>query len=113
LPRFAQRYRHEAGVTFGPTWVDDEQRRGGAVKDSVHLSDDTQDKLQACLNQTWAESDYLAAKDYYDACIVWWDSLTPDQQETAEAVLEMYSFEHPQASEKLAATLPAAPKCPL
>jgi hypothetical protein len=29
------------------------------------------------------------------------------------AALEVYSFDHPQASEKLAATLPAAPKCSL
>ena len=34
-----------------------------------YLSRDAADKLQACPNQTWAESDYLAAKDYYDACI--------------------------------------------
>jgi hypothetical protein len=85
----------------------------GAVKNPVHLSDDTQDKLQACLHQTWAESDYLAAKDYYDACLVWWDSLPPEQQDIAMAVLDVYSFERPQASEKLAATLPAAPRCPL
>ena len=83
------------------------------MQDSVHLSDDTQDKLQACLNQTWAERDYLYAKDYYDECVAWWDELTPDQLGAAMAVLDAYSFEHPEASEKIAATLPAAPKCPL
>ena len=79
---------------------------------TVDLSHDTQDKLQACLNQTWAESDYQSEKDYYDACVVWWDSMTSDQQDTGMAVLEVYSYDHPQASEKMAATLPAAPRCP-
>jgi hypothetical protein len=83
------------------------------MRDSAHLSDDTQDKLQACLNQTRAESDYIYAWDYYDACVAWWDELMPDQLRAAMAVLDTYSFEHPQASEKIAATLPAAPKCPL
>jgi hypothetical protein len=83
------------------------------VKESVHLSDDTQDKLQACLNQTWLESDYLSAKEYYDACIAWWNSLSPVHLKTAMMALEVYSFLHPEASEKLAATLPAAPRCPL
>ena len=77
------------------------------------LSDDTQDKLQACLHQTWVESDYEASKGYYDACVTWWTTLTPDQLEIGMAVLEVYSFNNPEASEKLAAKLPAAPKCPL
>ncbi len=78
----------------------------------MSLSDDIQDKLHACLNQTWAELDYLSEKTYYDACIAWWEDLTPEQQAIGLAVLEAYSAEHPGPSEKLAAALPAAPKCP-
>jgi hypothetical protein len=83
------------------------------MKQSINLSHDAQDKLQACLNQTWAESDYEAAKGLLRCvrCLV--DELTPDQLKRAFAVLETYSFEHPEASEKVAATLPAAPRCPL
>ena len=83
------------------------------MNQSIELSEDIQDKLHACLNQTWAESDYPSEKEYYDACLVWWDSLTTQQEDTAMAVLEAYSLDHPQASEKLAAKLPAAPRCPL
>jgi hypothetical protein len=85
----------------------------GDMKHFITLSDDTQDKLQACLNQTWAESDYNAAMDYYDACVAWWGELTPDQQETGLAVPDTHSFEYPDAAERIAATLPAAPRCPL
>ena len=46
-------------------------------------SNDTKNKLYACLNQSWAESEYLFAKDYYNACIVWFDGLTLDEQAIA------------------------------
>lgn len=74
--------------------------------------DEARDKLHACLNQTWAESDYLAQKTYYDACIAWWDGMTPEQQAAGLAVLDAYKFDAPEASERIAAALPAAPVCP-
>lgn len=78
----------------------------------VSLSDDVHDKLHACLHQTWAESDYISEKPYYDACIAWWDGMSPEQQAIGVAVLDAYSAEHPEKAEKIAALLPAAPKCP-
>ncbi len=74
------------------------------------LSNHTKDKLHACLHQTWTESEYNANRNYYDACISWWDSMDPDQQAIGEAVLNVYSFEHPEAAERFAAKLPPAPK---
>ena len=83
-------------------------QRGG----SVSLSDEMQDKPHACLNQSWAESDYLAEKPYYDACLAWWDTLTAVQQALGFAVMQLFSVEHPQNAENAAAALPAAPVCP-
>ena len=77
------------------------------------LSDDVQDKLHACLNQSWSESDYLGQKDYDDACIVWWDTLIPELQAIGLAVMQAYRVEHPENAENLTATLPPAPVCPL
>lgn len=78
----------------------------------VIFSEDVRDKVHACLNQTWAEGDYLAEKDYYDACITWWDALTPEQQAIGLTVMQAFSVEHPENAEKLAAVLPPAPVCP-
>ncbi|HVR66325.1 MAG TPA: hypothetical protein VMT98_06780 [Verrucomicrobiae bacterium] len=77
------------------------------------FSDDAQDKLQACLNQTWAESDYLSEKIYYDACTAWWDDMLPEHQAIGVAVLDAYDIDHPEAAARIAANLPAAPKCPI
>ena len=76
------------------------------------FTDDAPDKPQACLNQTWAESDYLSQKIYYDTCIGWWEGMSPEQQAIGMAVLDAYSIDHPKASERIAADLPSAPKCP-
>ena len=77
------------------------------------LSNDTKDKLHACLNQSWAEADYLAEKKYYDACVAWWDKLTPEQQAIGLAVMQSFDVDQPENAENLAATLPPAPVCPL
>ncbi len=76
------------------------------------LSNDTEDKLQACLHQTWTDGEYIANKRYYDACMAWWDSMDPDQQAIGEAALNVYSFENPAAAIKFASKLPPAPKSP-
>ena len=76
------------------------------------LSDDTKDKLHACLNQSWAELDYLAEKNYYDACIAWWGKLTPEMQAIGLAVMQAFNVLHPENAETLAMALPAAPICP-
>jgi len=77
------------------------------------LSSNVKDKLHACLNQSWAEADYLAEKDYYDACIAWWDTLTPEQQAIGLAAMQAFDVDRPENAENLAATLPPAPICPL
>jgi hypothetical protein len=74
------------------------------------LSDAAYDKLRACLNQSRAESDYAADKDYYDACIEWHRSLTPVQQQIVLEVIEAHVNKLPNAAEKLASLLPAAPQ---
>ena len=76
------------------------------------LSKKTKDKLHACVNQSWAETDYFPHKAYYDACIVWFDSLKPEQQAIGLAVIQAFSIGHRTSAKRLAADLPSAPVCP-
>ena len=76
------------------------------------LSHTATDKMHACLNQSWAEADYMAEKDYYEACISWWEKLTPELQAIGLSVMQALNLLYPENAEKLTATLPPAPVCP-
>ena len=79
----------------------------------IRMSQASLDKMHACLSHLRSESDYQAAKSYFDACVRWWDLMTADQKQLGLDVVNAYSVKHPKAAEKLAAALPAAPKYPL
>ena len=81
-------------------------------KRSATLSLDTKDRLEACLNQCWKRSRDISEEDYFAACARWWRTLTPEQQELCIAVVDEYRFAHLKAAERMAASLPAAPKYP-
>ena len=83
------------------------------MKRPVPLSDDTPDKLQACLNHCWRRSGRISGKEYFTACARWWKGLTPDQQETCITVIDEYRLVHLKAAARAAGKLPTAPKCPL
>ena len=50
---------------------------------------------------------------YFDACMEWYDRLSPDQQETCRALADIMGSAHKGAAEGRAASLPPAPRCPL
>jgi hypothetical protein len=50
---------------------------------------------------------------YFDACLEWRERLSPDQQETCRTLADLLGSAHKDAAESIAASLPAAPRCPL
>jgi hypothetical protein len=78
------------------------------------LSDESADKLAVALIYLvgkWKRRDdptYTAAPSYYDECWAWFEQLTADQQDTVLTLADVIDSAH-----KAAASLPAAPRCPL
>ena len=79
----------------------------------IKMSQASLDKMQACLSQSRSESDYKAAKSYFDACMRWWEGMTAAQKQVGVDVINAYSVRNPKSAEKIASALPAAPKYPL
>ena len=80
------------------------------------LSDDPRDKLAAALN-CWCGmfkkgTSYERAAMYFDACWEWFQALPEQDQETVLAFAVVGSARK-GAAESMAASLPAAPRCPL
>jgi hypothetical protein len=77
------------------------------------------DRLLACLN--WriglsgeADPNYQASPSYYDAAWEWYRSLSLSQKDMVSAIVAAWSTpDRRKAAERLAAALPAAPRCPL
>jgi hypothetical protein len=78
------------------------------------LSNDRADKLLACLNYTVtkASSDYASAPVYLDACRTWHDRLSWQQRETVALAISAYTDRGEIVAERIAASLPPAPRCP-
>lgn len=77
------------------------------------LSDDSAHKLKAALINDWADPDQRSSTWYIAECMQWFASLSgPDRLAAAAAGVAFYKGDKAGAL-KLAATLPAAPKCPL
>jgi hypothetical protein len=76
------------------------------------LSHSTADKLMACLNHgvNVGSAGYLQNPDYFAACARWHAELTPDQRETVLVIIDAYTHARRDAAEKMAASLPSAPK---
>ena len=81
------------------------------------LSSDPRDKLLAALN--WAigkwrrGADYKRAPMYFDACYEWHKRLSADDLETVLTLADVVGSAHKKAAERMAASLPPAPQCPL
>jgi hypothetical protein len=77
------------------------------------------DRLLASLN--WriglsgeADPDYQASPSYYDAAWEWYRSLSLSQKDMVSAIVAAWSTpDRLKAAERLAAALPASPRCPL
>ena len=79
-----------------------------------HNSRDSADKLFASLNHgvNVGSAGYLQNADYFAACARWHAELTPDQRETVLVIIAAYTHARRDAAEKMAVSLPAAPKRP-
>ena len=75
------------------------------------MSGDAADKLAACLNYS-ATPDGAARHLYFDACARWFNSLSPDDEETVLTVIDCVAGPHGDIAESIAASLPPAPKFP-
>ena len=71
--------------------------------------------MLACLNHSVnvGGAVYLQAPNYFDACARWHAELTPDQRETVLVVIDAFTHARREAAEKIADSLPSAPKYPL
>jgi hypothetical protein len=80
------------------------------------LSSDPRDKLLAALNWHYATlkgATYDRAPIYFDLCLEWHQKLSADDQETCLTLADVLASAHKDAAEGIAASLPAAPRCPL
>ena len=81
------------------------------------LSSDPRDKLLAALNWSYGKlkhSDpYDRAPMYFEACLVWHERLSANDQETCRTLADVTASAHNGAAESMAASLPPAPRCPL
>jgi hypothetical protein len=79
------------------------------------LSSAATDKMLAAL--TWMLekqiAGYVTAHHYVDACRQWHEGLSCEQRETVSRVMEAYTCWGRIAAERVAASLPPAPRCPL
>jgi hypothetical protein len=79
------------------------------------LSNNPADKLFACLNYSviTASADYISAPLYFDACRAWYDRLSRKHRGIVALVISAYTDRDGVVAERIAADLPAAPRCPL
>ena len=87
------------------------KRERGILK----LSHSAADKLFACLNYgvNVGGAAYMQNPDYFAACARWHAELTPDQCETVLVIIDAYTHARREAAEKIADSLPSAPKPPV
>ena len=81
------------------------------------LSDDPRDKLAAALSWSWGKQknsiQYERAPMYFDACLEWHERLSADDKELVLTLADVMGSAHKAAAEGMAASLPAAPRCPI
>jgi len=80
-------------------------------------SSEPRDKLLAALNWPTGKlrrgADYDRAPMYFDACWEWFQRLSAEDQELVPTLADVMGSAHKDAAEKMAASLPPAPRCPL
>jgi hypothetical protein len=81
------------------------------------LSSEPRDKLLAALNWKIGEwrrgDDYREAPIYYDLLAQWHERLSADDKELVLTLADVMGSAHRDGVESMAASLPAAPRCPL
>jgi len=90
--------------------------RAAARNVNPSLSSDPRDKLLAALNWSYGRykesTVYTTAPIYFDLCLEWHRKLS-DDKETVLTLANAFGSAHRGAAEGIAASLPAAPRCPL
>ncbi len=81
------------------------------------LSDAPRDKLAAALGWHYGQfkqsREYQIAPIYFDMLVEWHEKLSADDKETCLTLADVMASAHKEAAEGMAASLPAAPRCPL
>ena len=81
------------------------------------LSSDVRDKLHDALNcwhgKVKQGTAYERVPPYFDACWEWYGKLSADNQGLVLTLADVVGSSHKDAAESMAASLPAAPRCPL
>ena len=81
------------------------------------LSSDPRDKLLAALGWHYGRQkgnpEYQRAPMYYDLLTKWHERLSGDDKELVLTLADVMASAHKDAAEDMAASLPAAPRCPL
>ena len=81
------------------------------------LSSDARDKLAAALGWHYGRfkesREYQMAPIYFDMLVEWHEALSADDQELCLTLADVTASAHKGAAESMAASLPAAPRCPL
>jgi hypothetical protein len=54
----------------------------------------------------------VTALSYFDACCAWFLGLSREHRETVASVINAHTHNHKLVAERIAASLPAAPRCP-
>jgi hypothetical protein len=70
-------------------------------------------KLHAAIHQDFANPDLHLPTHYIEACRRWFESLSDTERETARSAIRAYAWGGDSLAEEIAASLPAAPRCPL
>ena len=78
----------------------------------IELSDDSADKLQACLNHDWTDPDGDFLPDYVAACQKWYAALSASDRVVVASVIGRYTRRDRVGAIKMAGALPPAPKFP-
>lgn len=80
---------------------------------SDELSNDPAHKLQAVLNHALTDSNKDSPPGYVAACWRWFSALSGDNQVIAAVARAEFDKGNETEAEKIAASLPSAPVCPL
>jgi len=76
------------------------------------LSNRPTDKPQACLNHDWNGPDRDLPVEYLRACAQWFAGLSDGDRRVAGSAVWVYASGDDRNAAKIAADLPAAPRCP-
>ena len=77
------------------------------------LSDSAANKLQAVLLCRYGDRDHDFTREHFEACRDWFKGLSDAQRHLADWIIDAYEDGDEACAEKIASSLPPAPRCPL